>query len=213
MLKKLEQIRQEGFESISSASDMEKLEMIRKELTGKKSSLQEVLKSLGGLDPELRKSVGMKANEVKTFFAEKIKEKEEELIANASVLEGELDLTLPGIEVPQGALHPITQMCYDLNDAFRSLGFEIYSEDDISSEKFAFDNLNFAADHPARASMDTYWLEGTEDKRGNERLCLRPHLTGGSVRYLLEHGAPARFVYPGRVYRNETTDARHDQDE
>ena len=157
MLKKLEQIRQEGFESISSASDMEKLEMIRKELTGKKSSLQEVLKSLGGLDPELRKSVGMKANEVKNFFAEKIKEKEEELIANASVLEGELDLTLPGIEVPQGALHPITQMCYDLNDAFRSLGFEIYSEDDISSEKFAFDNLNFAADHPARASMDTYW--------------------------------------------------------
>ena len=109
-----------------------------------------------------------------------------------------------------GALHPITQMCYDLNDAFRSLGFEIYSEDDISSEKFAFDNLNFAADHPARASMDTYWLEGTEDKRGNERLCLRPHLTGGSVRYLLEHGAPARFVYPGRVYRNETTDARHE---
>ena len=51
----------------------------------------------------------------------------------------------------------------------------------------------------------------TENKRGNERLCLRPHLTGGSVRYLLEHGAPARFVYPGRVYRNETTDARHER--
>ena len=211
MLDKLEQIRREGFESISSAGDREKLEMIRKELTGKKSSLQEVLKSLGKLDPEMRKSVGMKANEVKSFFAEKIREKEEELIANATVIEGEIDLTLPGIDVSGGALHPITQMCYDLNDAFRSLGFEIYSEDDISSEKFAFDNLNFAADHPARASMDTYWLEGTENKSGNERLCLRPHLTGGSVRYLLEHGAPARFVYPGRVYRNETTDARHER--
>ncbi|MBQ1325575.1 MAG: phenylalanine--tRNA ligase subunit alpha [Solobacterium sp.] len=102
-------------------------------------------------------------------------------------------------------------MCYDLNDAFLSLGFEVYSEDDISSEKFAFDNLNFAPDHPARASMDTFWLDGTEEKRGNERLCLRPHLTGGSVRYLLKHGAPARFVYPGRVYRNETTDARHER--
>ena len=211
MLDKLEQIRREGFESISSAGDREKLEMIRKELTGKKSSLQEVLKSLGKLDPEMRKSVGMKANEVKSFFAEKIREKEEELIANATVIEGEIDLTLPGIDVSGGALHPITQMCYDLNDAFRSLGFEIYSEDDISSEKFAFDNLNFAADHPARASMDTYWLEGTENKSGNERLCLRPHLTGGSVRYLLEHGAPARFVYPGRVYRNYTTDARHER--
>jgi phenylalanyl-tRNA synthetase alpha chain len=211
MLKQLEKIREEGFELISSATDVEKLEAIRKELTGKKSSLQTVLKSLGSIDPVLRKSVGMKANEVKNLFAEKIREKEEELVANASVIPGELDLTLPGIEVSGGMLHPITQMCYDLNDAFRSLGFEIYNEDDISSEKFAFDNLNFAADHPARASMDTYWLEGTEDKRGNERLCLRPHLTGGSVRYLLKHGAPARFVYPGRVYRNETTDARHER--
>ena len=61
--------------------------------------------------------------------------------------------------------------------AFLSLGFEVYSEDDISSEKFAFDNLNFAADHPARQMMDTYWIEGTENKSANERLCLRPHLT------------------------------------
>ena len=211
MLEKLEKIREQGFRRIAESSDPAMLEAVRKELTGKKSSLQEVLKSLGGLDPDMRKSVGMKANEVKNLFAEKIQARQEELIAGASAVEGEIDLTLPGTEVSGGALHPITQMCYDLNDAFRSLGFEVYSEDDISSEKYAFDNLNFAADHPARASMDTYWLEGTEDKRGSERLCLRPHLTGGSVRYLLEHGAPARFVYPGRVYRNETTDARHER--
>ena len=211
MLDKLERIREEGLERISSAPDRDALEAVRKDLTGKKSSLQEVLKGLRDLEPDMKKSVGMKANEVKNYFAEKIREKEEELVANASVIEGAIDLTLPGTQVGEGALHPITQMCYDLNDAFRSLGFEIYSEDDISSEKYAFDNLNFAADHPARASMDTYWLEGTEDKQGSERLCLRPHLTGGSVRYLLEHGAPARFVYPGRVYRNETTDARHER--
>ena len=211
MLDKLEKIREEGFRRISEAADMDMLESIRKELTGKKSELQEVLKSLGGIEPEMRKSVGMKANEIKNLFADQIQQKSEELISSASAVEGDIDLTLPGNVVSGGALHPITQMCYDLNDAFRSLGFEIYSEDDISSEKFAFDNLNFAADHPARASMDTYWLEGTEEKSGNERLCLRPHLTGGSVRYLLEHGAPARFVYPGRVYRNENTDARHER--
>ena len=59
--------------------------------------------------------------------------------------------------------------------------------------------------------MDTYWIEGTEDKEGASRLCLRPHLTGASVRYLKKHGVPARFVYPGGVYRNETTDARHER--
>ena len=160
---------EEGFQCIADATDRDKLEAVRKELTGKKSALQEVLKSLGSLDPDMRKTVGMKANEVKNLFAERLQARQEELIAGASAVEGEIDLTLPGIEVSEGALHPITQMCYDLNDAFRSLGFEIYSEDDISSEKYAFDNLNFAADHPARASMDTYWIEGTEDKRGNEQ--------------------------------------------
>jgi len=52
-------------------------------------------------------------------------------------------------------------MTYDLNDAFNSLCFEVFSEDDITSELYAFDNLNFPPEHPARDSMDTYWLAGT----------------------------------------------------
>jgi phenylalanyl-tRNA synthetase alpha chain len=59
--------------------------------------------------------------------------------------------------------------------------------------------------------MDTYWLAGREQGRGGDRLCLRPHLTGASVRYLQTHNPPYRFVYPGRVYRNESTDARHER--
>lgn len=211
MLDKLDRIREEGIARIADAADLDRLQDVRRELTGKKGELTEVLKSLGSLDPDLRRSVGMKANEIKDFFAEKISEREQEIAASKSATDEEIDLTLPGNKPEQGALHPITQMCYDLNDAFLSLGFEVYSEDDISSEKFAFDNLNFPPDHPARQSMDTYWLEGTEDLSAEERLCLRPHLTGGSVRYLQKYGAPARFVYPGRVYRNENTDARHER--
>lgn len=211
MLNKLEEIRKTGLEKIQNAASLDELQNIRKNLTGKKSELQEVLKSLGSLEPDMKKSVGMKANEVKTFFNNVINEHEGELVKSASVTDEEIDLTLPGTPISSGTLHPITQMCYDLNDAFLSLGFELYSEDDISSEEFAFNNLNFPADHPARQSMDTYWIEGTEDKEGCERLCLRPHLTGGSVRYLLEKGAPCRMIYPGRVYRNENTDARHER--
>ena len=166
---------------------------------------------MGSLSDDMKKTIGIKTTEIKNLFTSKLKDKEEELINAKSVVDVPLDLTIPGTNISNGSLHPITQMCYDLNEAFLSLGFEVYSEDDISSEKFAFDNLNFPADHPARQSMDTFWVEGTEDKLGNERLCLRPHLTGGSVRYLLKHGAPARFVYPGRVYRNENTDARHER--
>ena len=211
MEKKLEQIKEKGLERICKVSSLAELEEVRKDLMGKKSELSEVLKNMGSLSAEDKKKIGMITTEIKNIFSDKITEKEQDIISSMSVLDEPLDITIPGTKSEQGALHPITQMCYDLNDAFRSLGFEVYSEDDISSEKYAFDNLNFALDHPARESMDTYWLEGTENKSGAERLCLRPHLTGGSVRYLLEHGAPARFVYPGRVYRNETTDARHER--
>lgn len=211
MKERLEEIKIKGLEKIANVKNQTELEEVRKDLTGKKSELSEVLKSMSTLSNDEKKVIGMLTTEIKTVFENNLKAKEDELIATTSVLEEPIDLTIPGKKVSEGALHPITQMRYDLNDAFLSLGFEVYSEDDISSEKYAFDNLNFSKDHPARQSMDTYWLEGTEDKEGAERLCLRPHLTGGSVRYLLKHGAPARFVYPGGVYRNETTDARHER--
>ena len=211
MKEKLEQIKENSLKKINETKSLTELQEVMKELTGKKSELTEIMKTMGSLSPEERREIGMITTEIKKVVAEANKSKEDELISLQSVLDSKIDLTLPGKEVSKGALHPITQMCYDLNQAFLSLGFEVYSEDDISSEKYAFDNLNFPEDHPARQTMDTFWIEGTEDKRGTERLCLRPHLTGGSVRYLLKHGAPARFVYPGRVYRNENTDARHER--
>ncbi len=211
MKEKLDIIKEEGLSRIEKINSLEEIQDLRRELLGKKSSLAEVLKTLGSLAEDLRKEVGIQATNIKKVFEEKLGEKEEQIISLKSVVDEYFDCSLPGKCVNKGALHPITEMCNDLNEAFLSLGFEVYSEDDISSEKYAFDNLNFAPDHPARQSMDTFWLMGTEEKSGCERLCLRPHLTGGSVRYLLKHGAPARFVYPGRVYRNETTDARHER--
>ena len=211
MKEQLEQIKEEGLKQIESVNTKEELDNLRKDLMGKKSGLSEILKSLGSLEPEMRKEIGIKATEIRELLTNSLNAKEEVLLASQSVLDEPIDLTLPGKKPSKGVLHPITQMVYDLNDAFTSLGFEVFSEDDISSEKFVFDNLNFAPDHPARQMMDTYWIEGTENKLGNERLCMRPHLTGASVRKLLKDGAPARFVYPGRVYRNEDIDSGHER--
>jgi phenylalanyl-tRNA synthetase alpha chain len=211
MKERLVAIREECLAAVKAAGSSDALQNIRQNYLGKKSELSLALKELGTMTPEERKVIGSLANEIKVVISEAIELREQELVDEASAVEGEFDLTLPGIRPVNGGLHPVTQMCYDLNDAFRSLGFEVFSEDEITSEKYAFDNLNFPPEHPARESMDTYWLEGSENKSGTERLCLRPHLTGASVRYLKKHGAPARFVYPGRVYRNENTDARHER--
>lgn len=196
---------------IASAADEGELQSIKAAFVGKQGSLSLLMKELPTLEVSLRPAMGKLLNQVKNQATELIDEKRMEIKLKASEVSEDFDVSVPGIMPAGGGLHPITQMCYDLNDAFRSMGFEVYQEDDITSEYYAFDKLNFPQNHPARESMDTYWLEGHDSGSTNEKLCLRPHLTGGSVRYMQTHKTPCRFVYPGRVYRNETTDAHHER--
>lgn len=205
----LTNIREKALLSLDAVKDEKELGLLRTELLGKKGAVTEFLKSIGKLDPEERKTAGKDANLLKAELQELISQKEESLLSESSLYGDYVDVTKPGVKRNTGSLHPITQMMYDLNDAFKSMGFTIFSEEDVSSEFYAFDSLNFPPDHPARESMDTYWIK--DPFNGPSRLCLRPHLTGASVRYLKEHGAPARFVYPGRVYRNEDIDAKHER--
>ena len=211
MKDKLDAILKDGEDKIKNALSMAALQDVKSSLLGKQGSITGILKEIPNLEASLRAEVGRAANDLKNLFTAKIEARREEISLKASEVPPDFDLTVPGILPQSGGLHPITQMCYDLNDTFRSMGFEIFEESDITSELYAFDNLNFRPDHPARESMDTFWLEGYDTERGGNRLCLRPHLTGASVRYLQTHKPPYRFVYPGRVYRNEATDARHER--
>ena len=211
MKEKLEQLLAEGKQRIASVASETELQDIKAALLGKQGSLTELMKELPKLDVSLRPEMGKAVNQVKGQLSALLDERREELKMKASEVDPDFDISVPGTMPLSGGLHPITQMCYDLNDAFRSMGFEIFEEDDITSELYGFDNLNFPPNHPARESMDTYWLSGHDSGECWDKLCLRPHLTGGSVRYMQTHKPPYRFVYPGRVYRNETTDARHER--
>jgi phenylalanyl-tRNA synthetase alpha chain len=211
MNEKFASLRPSGEERIAASNTVAELQNVKAALIGKQGALTDILKEIPRIDVSLRPEMGRLANELKDHFTKLMDARSEEIQLSASAIPAGFDLTAPGIAPPGGALHPITQMCYDLNDTFRSMGFEIFQESDITSELYGFDNLNFAPEHPARESMDTYWLAGHDSGRGGDRLCLRPHLTGASVRYLQTHKPPFRFVYPGRVYRNETTDARHER--
>ena len=211
MKEKLPQLCADARESIAAAKTEQELQNVKVALLGKAGEITGLLKELPKIAPELRPEMGQAVNEAKNSLTELIETRREEIKLKASEVAPDFDYTLPGTLPQGGGLHPITQMRYDLDDAFRSMGFEIYSEDDITSEFYAFDNLNFPPNHPARESMDTYWIEGHDKGKAEDKLCLRPHLTGGSVRYMQTHKPPYRFVYPGRVYRNETTDARHER--
>jgi len=211
VLEELQDLGDAGRREIGDATTTETLQQVRTAYLGRKGKLTAVLRSIPTLAPAERGAVGRAANELKNALAALIEDRSQALLAASSALPDGFDATLPGPALPTGGLHPIVQMMYDLNDAFASLGFEIYDGPEISSELYAFDHLNFPPDHPARETMDTYWLDGRDEAAGADRLCLRPHLTGGSVRHMQQQQPPMRFVYPGRVYRNESTDASHER--
>ena len=80
MKEKLEQIKENSLKKINECKSILELQEVMKELTGKKSELTEVLKSLSGMDVDTKKQVGMKANEIKNFFDVALKNREEERI-------------------------------------------------------------------------------------------------------------------------------------
>lgn len=211
MLDKLKALETSALEAIADASSPADLQQVQAAILGRKGQLSGLLRKLGELAPAERGQVGQSANQLKQRVQAAIDSRRQSLLDAASSVPEGFDVTRPGLAVARGGLHPITQLRYDLDDAFASLGFETYDGPEISSEAFDFDSLNFPADHPARESMDTYWLEGRDDESGARRHCLRPHLTGGSVRHMQSCKPPFRFVYPGRVYRNEATDASHER--
>jgi phenylalanyl-tRNA synthetase alpha chain len=211
MLWQIEQIRDAARAHIGGSGSLAELHAVRRDVLGKAGTLPGLRRAVGSLEPDARKQVGAALHEAQQLVSAELDAREQDLLDTEPALDRPLDITIPGIPVATGALHPSIQLMYDLNDAFATLNFDRYEGPEISSEEFEFDHMNFPPEHPARESMDTFWLAGTDGKQGADRLCLRPHLTGGSVRYLREHEPPYRFVYPGRVYRNESTDARHER--
>lgn len=211
MINEISQISQTALSDIEKANTLELLKETETRFFGKKGEFTSILKGLKDLSVEEKKNIGQAVNKSKSQLQEALNQKREDILAQEESNKFLFDTSIPGEDTNRGTIHPIIQTMYDLNDAFASLGFDVYDGPEISSELYAFDNLNFDDDHPARESMDTYWVSGTEDKKASERMCLRPHLTGGSIRYMQNNKPPFRFVYPGRVFRNESTDAGHER--
>ena len=173
MKQKLEALLLDATARIQAAPNEIALQEVKSAVLGKTGTLTELLKELPKLDPAIRPEMGKAVNMAKGQLTAMIDSRREELKLKASEISPDFDYTLPGVPPLTGGLHPITQMRYDLDDAFRSMGFEIFQEDDITSELYGFDKLNFPPNHPARESMDTYWLEGHDKGDANEKLPLR----------------------------------------
>jgi phenylalanyl-tRNA synthetase alpha chain len=201
--KDLEKLEAELSGAIGKAGDLAALEDLRVAALGKNGSVTGLLKSLGGMQPEERKSFGQAVNGLKQRITGLLEDRKGDLqkAALAKRLEAErADITLPVQPGPlaDGRIHPISQVWDEITAIFADLGFAVAEGPDIETDDYNFTKLNIPAEHPARQEHDTFYFN---EKADGSRLVLRTHTSPVQIRTMLAQKPPIRIIAPGRVYR------------
>jgi phenylalanyl-tRNA synthetase alpha chain len=189
----------QALSEIAACGDLAALEEARVRWLGKKGTLTEQLKALGGLIAAERPAAGALINEAKTQLQGAIEARRAALARAAiegQLAAGRIDVTLPGRGEEQGGLHPVTQARVRIETLFRRAGFDVASGPEIEDDFHNFGALNIPPNHPARAMHDTFYF-------ADGRL-LRTHTSPVQIRALQERGAPLAVIAPGRVYRRDS---------
>lgn len=197
----LKQLREELLAEIASAADLTSLEGVRVSALGKKGRVTVMMKGLGGMDPEARKSAGQAFNVLKDEIVAALDAKKtvlEESEISARLASETVDVSLPVRPVVEGLLHPISQTIEEVVEIFAPMGFEVAEGPDIEDDFHNFTALNFPPDHPAREMHDTFFLPRQAD---GTRHLLRTHTSPVQVRVMQDKKPPIRILAPGRTYR------------
>ncbi|HEX3944245.1 MAG TPA: phenylalanine--tRNA ligase subunit alpha [Rhizomicrobium sp.] len=194
--------------AIAAAADEAALEQLRVAALGKKGSISELLKTLGGMSPEDRKDRGPQFNTLRDRVSNAIAARKAELqeqALNARLASERMDATLPVRLEPQGTIHPVSQVLDEITAIFADLGFSVAEGPDVEFDDYNFTRLNIPPDHPARQMHDTFYVAPQAD---GSRHVLRTHTSPVQVRTMLAQKPPIRIISPGRTYRVDS-DATH----
>ena len=201
----MQELREQFYEKLQQANAADAFEELRVRYLGKKGEITGLLKNMGAIEPSMRKEYGAKVNALKEEVENSIKRRIEE--AHARELEMRIaateryDLTLPST-LEQGSYHPITLVQREVEQIFASMGFTIEDYDEIVDDYHCFEALNIPKHHPARDMQDTYYLDNGQ--------LLQTHTSAAQNAIMRKYGAPLRAIFPGRCFRNESTDACHE---
>ncbi len=215
MLDALDTLLAQATAATAVAPDEGALRDLEVRLLGKKGSVTDLLKGMKDVPPADRPAFGARVNEVRAAVEAAIAERRGTLEAAriaALCADPSFDPTLPAPRphaARNGALHPLTRVTDHIEDVFRAMGFMLLDYPEIETEFNNFDALNIPATHPARDMQDTFWLAQRAGETGPRRL-LRTHTSTGQVRTMRAFAPPFRAIFPGRVFRYESTDASHE---
>ena len=208
MREELNKVKQEILAELKNIKESETLKDLEIKYLGRKGELNRILRGLSELSGEEKKNIGMLANEIKKEITDKVKQLKD-LFENKGAETGFTDVTLPGRTRPRGHLHPITIIQNELEDLFVSLGFMVLSGPELESDWYNFTALNVPPHHPARDMQDTFYID-KKNKEGENDLVMRTQTSPVQVRAMRKYGAPLKAIIPGRCFRSEATDVRHE---
>ena len=211
LLDEIEPLKQAALAELKAAGDLPALEQSKGAWVGPHGKFTALMKQLGGLSKEEKPLAGKAINAAKVELESVLAARREELELKAALPKEPTDFTLPGRRRPVGKLHPLTQVTDDIVRAFRKIGFVVADGPEIEDEWHCFDALNTPADHPARDTQDTFYVEGANanPQSSNRGLLLRTHTSSVQIRVMEKQPPPIRIIAPGRVYRRDNADATH----
>lgn len=206
----LEQLEKAIMADIANTADEAAIEAVRVGALGKKGSVSELLKGLGGMSAEERKTAGPAINGLKTRVADAIAARKTELkdaAITARLARETVDVSLPVRTSPseRGRIHPISQVIDEITAIFGDMGFAVAEGPDIETDYYNFTALNFPEGHPAREMHDTFFFP--PDESGKRKL-LRTHTSPVQIHTMESQKPPIRIVIPGKTYRQDS-DATH----
>jgi len=194
---------------IEKADTLGGVEELRVGALGKQGVVTALLKTLGKMTPDERQEKGPSIQELRQSVADAIAQKKEALEQaelNVRLASEQLDMTLPVDGLPQGSVHPVSQVMDELAEIFADLGFAVATGPEIEDDWRNFTALNIPETHPARAMHDTFYFPD-KDSQGRDML-LRTHTSPVQIRTMTAQEPPIRIIAPGRVYRSDS-DATH----
>ena len=203
LLERIESVKQAALTELRAAAELPALERAKGAFLGAEGQFTALLKELGSLAREVRPVAGKTLNAAKQEIEAILAERRTELELKAALPKEPSDVTLPGRRRPSGRLHPLTQVTQDIVRAFRKIGFVVADGPEIEDEYHCFDALNTPADHPARDTQDTFFLDAPG------RPLLRTHTSSVQIRVMKQMPPPIRIIVPGRVYRRDNADTTH----
>ena len=203
MLEHIDPTAQEALSALENANDLQTLDQTRVRYLGVNGQFTALLKQMGSLPKEDRPKAGVQINQAKKKLEALLARRKEELEMAAAMPSQVTDFSLPGRRPVLGKCHPLTQVTEDIVKSFRKIGFVVADGPEIEDEYHCFDALNTPADHPARDSQDTFYIQSPE------RPLLRTHTSSVQIRVMENQPPPIRVIVPGRVYRRDTADATH----